>query len=145
MGNQTSAAALCLALFGGIAGDWVGPGTGVTGDRLDHKAAVVEAAVALHRPVMTDPFEVLRCLGGLELAAIAGAIMAARLGRVPVVLDGYACTAAAAGLFAPHPRALDHCVVAPRPAEPRHTRLLGLLGKAPLLRLGIPPRQSAGP
>jgi nicotinate-nucleotide--dimethylbenzimidazole phosphoribosyltransferase len=135
--NTTSAAALCLALFGGTAGDWVGPGTGVTGDQLDHKATVVEAAVALHRPVMTDPFEVLRCLGGLELAAIAGAIMAARLGRVPVVLDGFACTAAAAVLHAADKRALDHCIVAHRSAEPGHTRLLTMLGKQPLLEFGM--------
>src|SRR5260370_9063038 len=122
MGNQTSPAALCIALFGGIAGDWVGPGTGVTGDRLDHKAAVVEAAVALHRPVMTDPFEVLRCLGGLELAAIAGPIMAARLRRGPGLLDGFALTPAAARLPPAGKRAPPHCILGPRPAGPRHPR-----------------------
>ena len=75
---------------------------------------------ARHRRQATDPFDLLRRLGGRELAAIAGAIMAARLARVPVVLDGYACTAAAAVLFAADPRALDHCLVAHRSAEPGH-------------------------
>jgi nicotinate-nucleotide--dimethylbenzimidazole phosphoribosyltransferase len=135
--NTTAAAALCCALFGGSAADWVGPGTGVAGAVLANKTAVVEEALALHRPALGDPFDVLRRVGGLELAAIAGAIMAARLGRVPVVLDGYACTAAAAVLFAADPRALDHCIVAHRSAEPGHARLLAVLGKVPLLDLGM--------
>ncbi len=79
----------------------------------------------------------LRRLGGLELAAITGAVMAARLGRVPVVLDGFACTAAAAVLFAADPRALDHCVVGHVSAEPGHRRLLDHLGQRPLLDLGM--------
>ncbi|HWK47581.1 MAG TPA: nicotinate-nucleotide--dimethylbenzimidazole phosphoribosyltransferase [Stellaceae bacterium] len=135
--NTTAAAALCLALFGGSAADWVGPGTGVSGERLLHKTAVVAAAVERHRPILTDPFETLRCLGGLELAAIVGAILAARLARVPVVLDGFVCTAAAAVLYAADKRALDHCVVAHRSAEPGHDRLLARLGKTPLLDLGM--------
>jgi nicotinate-nucleotide--dimethylbenzimidazole phosphoribosyltransferase len=135
--NTSAAAALCCALFGGAAVDWVGPGTGVAGPALQTKIAVVDAALALHRPVMGDPFDVLRRLGGLELAAIAGAVMAARLGRVPVVLDGYACTAAAAVLFAADRHALDHCLVAHRSAEPGHTRLLAAIGKVPLLDLGM--------
>jgi nicotinate-nucleotide--dimethylbenzimidazole phosphoribosyltransferase len=135
--NTTAAAAICLALFGGTAEDWVGPGTGVEGERLRHKIDVVERAVALHRPAMTDPFEVLRHVGGLELAAIAGAILAARLARVPVLLDGYVCTAAAAILHAADKRALDHCVVAHRSTEPGHRRLLAALGKESLLDLGM--------
>jgi nicotinate-nucleotide--dimethylbenzimidazole phosphoribosyltransferase len=137
IGNTTSAAALCLALFGGEAEDWVGPGTGVTGDALAHKTRVIAEAVALHRPLMTDPFEALRCLGGLELAAIAGAVMAARLARIPVLLDGYVSTAAAAVLWAADRRALDHCVVAHRSTEPGHSRLTRIIGKEPLLDLGM--------
>ena len=84
-----------------------------------------------------DPFDVLRRLGGLEFAAIAGAVMAARLGRVPVVLDGFAATAAAAVLYAADPRALDHCIVAHVSAEPGHRRLLDSSASAPLLDLGM--------
>ena len=76
--NTTIAAALCLALFGGDAADWTGPGTGVAGDALDRKRAAVAAAVARHRPLAGHPFDVLRRLGGLEFAAMAGAILAAR-------------------------------------------------------------------
>jgi nicotinate-nucleotide--dimethylbenzimidazole phosphoribosyltransferase len=137
IGNTTAAAALCALLFGGTGADWAGPGTGVVGDALARKIAVVDAALALHRPAAGDPFDALRRVGGYELAAIAGAVMAARLGRVPAVLDGFACTAAAAVLFAADPHALDHCLVAHRSAEPGHKRLLERIGKPPLLDLGM--------
>jgi nicotinate-nucleotide--dimethylbenzimidazole phosphoribosyltransferase len=137
IGNSTVAAALCLGLFGGEAEDWVGPGTGVDAEGLARKIAVVTEGVARNKQEMTDPFEVLRTVGGNELAAIVGAILAARLARVPVVLDGFACTAAAAVLFAADRRALDHCIVGHRSPEPGHTRLLKLLGKEPLLDLGM--------
>lgn len=137
IGNSTSAAALACALFGGAAEDWTGPGTGVAGEALAAKIRVVEAGVALHRQAASDPFDLLRRLGGLELAAIAGAVIAARIGRVPVILDGFACTAAAAILQAVDETALDHCVVAHRSAEPGHTRLMQALGKEPLLDLGM--------
>ncbi len=144
IGNTTSAAALCAALFGGDATLWTGPGTGVVGESLDNKRRVVGEAVALHRPAASDPFDMLRRLGGLELAAITGAVMAARLGRIPVVLDGYAATAAAAVLFAADPRALDHCIVAHVSAEPGHRVLLERVDKRPLLDLGMRLGEASG-
>jgi nicotinate-nucleotide--dimethylbenzimidazole phosphoribosyltransferase len=137
IGNTTAAASLCAGLFGGSGADWAGPGSGVAGPALARKVAVIDEALALHRPALGDGFDALRRLGGLELAAIVGAVMAARLARVPVLLDGFACTAAAAVLFALDPRALDHCLVAHRSAEPGHQRLLERIGKEPLLDLGM--------
>ena len=137
IGNTTAAAALCAGLFGGDAKLWTGPGTGVAGAALEAKRRVVAAAVARHRPAAKDPFDLLCRLGGREFAAIAGAVMAARLGRVPVVLDGFAATAAAAVLFAADPHALDHCLVAHLSAEPGHRHLVERLGKAPLFDLGM--------
>lgn len=134
--NTTSAAALCLALFGGTAGAWTGPGTGVAGATLARKTEIVAAGVARHKDA-GDSLEILRCLGGLELAAIAGAIIAARFARTPVLLDGFACTAAAAVLYAQDPHALDHCLVAHVSAEPGHQRLLEKIGKRALLDLGM--------
>jgi nicotinate-nucleotide--dimethylbenzimidazole phosphoribosyltransferase len=142
--NTTSAAALACALFGGSAADWVGPGTGVAGSALARKTAVVAAGVALHREAARDPFDILRCLGGQELAAICGAVMAARLARTPVLLDGFACTAAAAVLHAVDPRALDHCLVAHVSAEPGHRRLLQAIGKPALLDLGMRLGEASG-
>jgi len=145
--NTTSAAAICCALYGGEAADWVGRGTGVDDAGLARKTAAVEQGLAAHRDALgadSDPFEVLRRLGGLEIAAIAGAILAARLARTPVVLDGYTCTAAAAVLHAADPRALDHCLVAHRSAEPGHLRLAEKLGKEPLLDLGMRLGEASG-
>ena len=88
-------------------------------------------------PAAGDAFDLLARLGGLELAAIAGAVLAARIGRVPVVLDGFASTAAAAVLFAADAHALDHCVVGHVSAEPGHRRLLETIGQWPLLDLGM--------
>jgi nicotinate-nucleotide--dimethylbenzimidazole phosphoribosyltransferase len=137
IGNTTAAAALALALFGGNAAEWTGPGTGVTGAALEQKRRIVAAAVEHHKGEAGDPFDLLRRLGGLELAALAGAVMAARLGRVPVVLDGFAATAAAAVLFAADPHALDHCLAAHLSPEPGHRLLLERIGKRPLLDLGM--------
>src|SRR3954467_3528015 len=142
--NTTVAAALCMALFGGDAAEWAGPGTGVVGEALEQKREVVAAAVARHRLEASDPFEVLRRLGGLEFAAMAGAILAARMGRVPVVLDGFSAGAAAAVLYAADPRALDHCVAGHVSAEPGHRRLLDRLGKPPLLDLGMRLGEASG-
>lgn len=137
IGNTTIAAAICHGLYGGEAADWVGPGTGAAGEGLKRKIAAVEKAVSLHRPHLKDPLELLRRLGGREIAAMAGAILAARVERIPVILDGYVTTAAAAVLHAANPAALDHCIVGHVSAEPGHRRLLEKLGKEPLLSLGM--------
>ncbi|MBF0356028.1 MAG: nicotinate-nucleotide--dimethylbenzimidazole phosphoribosyltransferase [Alphaproteobacteria bacterium] len=142
--NTTSAAAVAHALFGGEASDWTGPGTGVAGTALTHKAMVVGEAVAFHKPGISDPIDALRRLGGRELAAMAGAVLAARLQRVPVLLDGYVATAAAAPLHLLHPQALDHCLVAHASAEPAHPALCAKLGKAPLLDLGLRLGEASG-
>jgi nicotinate-nucleotide--dimethylbenzimidazole phosphoribosyltransferase len=137
IGNTTSAAAICHALYGGQAEDWAGRGTGVDDAGLKRKADAVRAAVALHRDYLGDPLEVLRRLGGREIAAIAGAILAARTQRVPVLLDGFVVGAAAAALHALNPSALDHCLAAHVSAENAHAEVLRRLGKTPLLNLGM--------
>lgn len=137
IGNTTVAAAVCHGLYGGAPEDWVGAGTGASGDVLARKIEAVRAAVALHGAALADPLEVLRRLGGRELAAIAGAILSARHERVPVVLDGYVVTAAAAVLHALDPSALDHCLAGHVSAEQAHGRLLERLGLNPLLDLGM--------
>ena len=137
IGNTTSAAALAAALFGGTAQDWVGRGTGVDDAGLARKAQVVVAGLTRHADVLGDPLAVLACLGGRELAAMAGAIARAHAERIPVILDGFICTAAAAVLEKAAPGALDHCIAGHVSAEGGHARLLALLGKPPLLDLGL--------
>jgi nicotinate-nucleotide--dimethylbenzimidazole phosphoribosyltransferase len=137
IGNTTVAAAIYTALFGGPAEHWVGRGSGVDDEGLARKIAAVEAALERHRDHLKDPLEVLARLGGREVAAIAGAILAARLQRIPVILDGYVATAAAAVLHAIHPATLDHCVAGHLSAEGAHREVLERLGKIPLLALGM--------
>jgi len=137
IGNTTIAAAINLALYGGTAEDWVGPGTGSQGEVLARKIAAVEKAVALHADHLSDPFEVLRRLGGREIAAMAGAILAARMQKIPVIIDGYVATTAAAILKAGNPAALDHCLIGHVSAEPGHMKAIEMLGKTPLLALGM--------
>ena len=137
IGNTTSAAAVSMGLFGGKAEEWVGRGTGITPKTLEKKIKLVQAAVDFHLPQTEDPLSIFAALGGLELAAIIGTIIAARLARVPVILDGFACTASAAVLFALDPTTIDHCLVAHRSVEPGHTKLLELMCKDPLFDLGL--------
>ena len=135
IGNTTCAAAIALALYGGQAADWVGRGTGIDETGLAVKQRVVTEGVRRHTGA--TGLEVLRRLGGRELAAMAGAIARARSLRMPVILDGFFCTAAAACLAAEVQGALDHCLAGHVSQEPGHARLLQRLGKEPLLSLGL--------
>lgn len=135
IGNTTSAAAIAAALFGGTG--WAGRGTGVDDAGLARKEAVVAAGLAAHAGHLDDPVEVLRRLGGREVAAMTGAYLAARMHRVPVVLDGFISCAAAAVLHRAASGALDHCIAGHLSAEGAHGRLLQALGKEPLLSLGM--------
>ena len=142
--NTTSSAAIAAALYREPASAWAGPGTGLDAAGVAHKAAVVEAALARHAGSLDEPIEVLRRLGGHEIAAMAGAVAAARLRRVPVLLDGFTATAAAAVLHALAPGSVAHCLAGHRSAEPGHARLLGRLGLVPLLDLGLRLGEASG-
>jgi len=137
IGNTTSAAAIYAALYGGPAARWTGRGTGVDDAGLARKNAAIDAALALHGPHLSDPLEILRRLGGREIAGMMGAILAARRGRVPVVLDGYVACAAAALLHAMEEGAIAHCLAGHVSAEGAHREVLERLGKKPLLDLGM--------
>ncbi len=135
--NSTSAAALAARSFGGAAADWVGPGTGVDSHGLARKVEVVTAGFACHAEAPVTAFETLRRLGGREIAAIAGAVLAARHKRIPVVLDGFISCAAIAPLAAQNPSIVDHCLAGHQSAEPGHACLLKRLGLEPILTLGM--------
>jgi nicotinate-nucleotide--dimethylbenzimidazole phosphoribosyltransferase len=137
IGNTTAAAAIFNAVYGGEAEQWVGRGTGLDDAGLKRKAEAVRAAVARHKPDLKDPLEVLSRLGGREIAAMAGAILAARIRRTPVVLDGFVVASAAAVLHALDASALDHCLAGHVSAERAHGEALKRLGKTPLLDLGM--------
>ncbi len=137
IGNTTSAAAIYAALYGGPAARWTGRGTGLDDAGLARKNAVIDAALAYHAPDLKNPLEILRRLGGREIAAMIGAVLAARRARVPVVLDGYVACAAAALLHALDEDAVAHCIAGHVSAEGAHREVLARLGKRPLLDLDM--------
>lgn len=144
IGNTTAAAALAAGLFGGGGLRWAGRGTGLDDAGLDRKRDAVDAALARHAALLADPLVAAMALGGRELAAIFGAVLAARQRRVPVLLDGFVCTAAAAPLARLSPGGLDHCRLAHLSAESGHRVLAEALGLTPLLELGMRLGEASG-
>jgi nicotinate-nucleotide--dimethylbenzimidazole phosphoribosyltransferase len=144
IGNTTAAAAIGAALYGGPAAWWTGPSSGLDRHGVAHKAAVVGRALTRHAEAFRDPLEVLRRVGGREIAAMAGALLAARAYRVPVLLDGFVAGAAAALLHAHAPDALAHAQAAHLSAEPGHARLLERLHLRPLLQLDMRLGEASG-
>ena len=144
IGNTTAAAALASSLFGGDPTNWVGSGTGLDDIGLKRKLKTVKAALAFHGDQLRDPFNAMCCVGGRELAAIAGACLEARRRHIPVILDGYVSTVSAAVLWAINRSALEHCYIGHVSVEPGHGRMLGHLGKRPLLDLGMRLGEASG-
>ena len=137
IGNSTVAAALAAACFGGPVAEWVGPGTGSDKAGILHKIEVIERGLKRHADVMGNAPAILAALGGREQAAICGAVLAARAARIPVILDGFICTAAAAVLYATDKRLLDHCLVGHVSTEPGHRKLLAAIHKRPVLEFDM--------
>ncbi len=135
IGNSTVSAALAHAVCGGTAEDWVGRGTGSDAEGRARKARVVADGVARHGHL--PPLGLLAALGGREQAALCGAVLSARAARIPVILDGYICTAAVAPLHGADPALLEHCLIGHASAEPGHARLCAAMDKSPLLDLGM--------
>jgi len=137
IGNTTAASAVSAALFGGGGARFAGHGTGLDEHGLKRKQEAIDAGLARHGAILGDPLRVAASLGGRELAAILGAALAARHRHIPVLLDGFVCTAAVAPLAKLRADALDHALAGHRSAEAGHRLLLEALGLPPLLDLGM--------
>jgi nicotinate-nucleotide--dimethylbenzimidazole phosphoribosyltransferase len=137
IGNTTAASALAAALLGGGGERWAGRGTGLDDAGLARKREVIDAGLTRHRTHHADPLAASMIFGGRELAAILGATLAARPHRIPVLLDGFVATAAAAPLALLHQGALDHAQVAHCSAEAGHRGLCAELGMRPILDLDM--------
>ncbi len=137
IGNTTVASALYAALYGGTGADWVGRGTGVDDAGLSRKADAVDRALARHAGELDHPLAILARVGGREIAAMLGALLAARHQKVPVIVDGFVATSAAAIAHAVNPAAIDHCLFAHVSAEGGHARALEAMGQKGLLDLGM--------
>lgn len=135
--NTTAAAALACALLQLSPQQLAGPGTGLDPAGVRHKAEVVARALALHAAHLSEPREVLRRLGGFEIAALAGAFVGSAQRGVPVLVDGYIASAAALLAVRLNPGVADWLLFAHHSAEPGHTLLLKALHAEPLLNLGM--------
>ena len=144
VGGATAAAAVACAMYGGNANYWVRAGNWISSEGLEKRIEVVQKALQIHRGHLTDPLEILQRLGGREIAALVGAIIAARVQGVPVVLDVFATTVAAAIVHAIKPGAADHCIAGHLSTEPAHPALLDRLGQKPLLDMGLRTTEGAG-
>ena len=136
IGNSTVAAALAAATFGGSAEDWVGPGTGADDTIMANKIRAVTAGLKRHKGAATAA-SILGSYGGREQAAICGAVIRARELGIPVILDGFICSAAAGVLLVNDPNALDHCLIGHQSAEPGHRRLIAVMKKDPVVTLDM--------
>jgi len=143
IGNTATAAALACLLTGAPPEATVGRGTGLDSEGLERKRSVVAAALARHASA-SRPEDALRAVGGLELAALAGAMREAAARRVPVVLDGYATAAAALAAVRLHPLLVEVLIASHRSAEPGHEVLLAELGLEALLDLRLRLGEASG-
>ncbi|HTV56521.1 MAG TPA: nicotinate-nucleotide--dimethylbenzimidazole phosphoribosyltransferase [Terriglobia bacterium] len=135
IGNTTAASAITAVLTGRPVAEVTGPGTGLDEQGLKHKISVIERALGTNSPDVTKPLEVLRQVGGLEIAGLTGLIIGCACRRIPVVVDGFISTSAAAVACALQPKIRPFLFAGHKSSEPGHSALLHFLGAAPLLDL----------
>jgi nicotinate-nucleotide--dimethylbenzimidazole phosphoribosyltransferase len=135
--NTTAATAMACQLLQRPAAELVGPGTGLQADGVSHKAQVIEQALALHRDLMVSPQEVLRCVGGFEIAALCGAYIAAAQAGLPVLVDGFISSSAALMALRINPATAPWLMFSHASAEPGHAAMMAAIGEQPLLDLGM--------
>ena len=135
IGNSSIASALASACFGGDVKKWVGRGTSNNDNDIKKKISVIKKALMLNSN--REPLEILRSLGGREQAAIFGAALAARVSNIPILIDGFICTASIAPLFLLEKTLLDHCLFGHCSMEQGHKHLLKIIKKTPLLNLNM--------
>jgi nicotinate-nucleotide--dimethylbenzimidazole phosphoribosyltransferase len=137
IGNTTAASAIAAVITGLPVAQVTGPGAGLDDAGIRHKVEIIDRAIAVNHPDASDPLQVLQTVGGLEIAGLTGLILGAAARRIPVVIDGFISTAAAAIAFALEPHVRDFLFAAHRSAEPGHEALLKFIGQTPLLDLNM--------
>lgn len=137
IGNTTSASAIAAALSGKPVDAVVGAGAGADDACMMRKRSAIERALVLHSASLSDPLGILRCVGGLEIAAMCGFCFGAAAHRVPVVTDGFIATAAAALAVRVAPVASGYLFASHRSSEPGHAHFLAMIDQQPLLDLGM--------
>jgi len=137
IGNTTAASAVTAVLCGKPVAEVTGKGTGLDDNALHRKIDIIERALRVNQPHVSDPIDVLSKIGGLEIAGLAGLALGAAARRIPVVIDGFISTAAAAIAVAIEPRVKGFLFASHRSPEPGHDALLKFMGLEPFLELDM--------
>ncbi len=137
IGNTTPSSAIVAVITGLPVADVTGRGTGLNDDGLAHKIDIIEQAIALNKPNPKDALDVLCKVGGLEIAGLAGVMIAAASRRIPVVVDGFISTAAAMIAVGLVPDVKNYLFSAHNSVEIGHRAMLQYLGLNPLLDLNL--------
>ncbi len=135
--NTSAASALACALLGANPSLLTGPGTGLNAQGVAHKSEVIERALTLHKAALGDPYESLRCLGGFEIAALAGAYIACAQEGLPALVDGFISSVAALAAIRLNDGTAKWLLLSHASAEPGHAHVVEALDARPLLRLGM--------
>lgn len=137
IGNTSSASAIMAAILGRRAEDCVGRGTGIDEATLSRKVALIQQALELHQPSIEAPKLLLAQIGGFEIVQICGAMLVAAELAIPVVVDGFICTAAAMVAKLIDPMVQDYFIFAHSSNEQGHKLMLNHLEAEPLLKLDL--------
>lgn len=135
IGNTTTSAAILAALTGINIDQLVGIGTGINAEKVQYKRDVIEKALQLRKPNSNDPIDVLAKVGGLEIAAMVGAMLQAAKHKIPIIVDGFICTTAALIAQSLNKHVKDYMIIGHQSMEPGHQVAIRLLGKKPILNL----------
>lgn len=144
IGNTTPSSAILSLLSGHDLHSLVGKGTGLDPEQVSNKEKVIARALESRRPDPKDPIDILTKVGGLEIAAITGAMLAGAAHRIPILVDGFICTVSALLAKQICNKASDYMIVSHRSVEPGHQLAVTLLGKKPILDLGLRLGEASG-
>lgn len=137
IGNTTAASAITAAITAEPVEKVTGAGTGIDGQGLSHKIAVIKEALRMNNPDPKDAIGILSKVGGFEIGGLAGIILASASRRVPIVIDGFISGSAALIASLIEPKVKDYMIAAHCSAEKGHRVILNRLGLIPLLDLGL--------
>jgi nicotinate-nucleotide--dimethylbenzimidazole phosphoribosyltransferase len=137
IGNTSASCAVASVLMGMEPSLLAGRGTGIDDETLKKKVSLIEHAIRMHAPTPHDPLDVLSSLGGFEIGALAGVILASAAHRVPILIDGYISGAAALVANALEPKSRQYMIAGHVSADRGHLAMLEYLGLEPLLNLGM--------
>jgi nicotinate-nucleotide--dimethylbenzimidazole phosphoribosyltransferase len=137
IGNTTTSSTIVSVLSNKNVNCLIGYGTGISCEQLLHKENTIKQAIFNRKPSQTDPIDLLAKVGGLEIAGMAGAMLAAAQNRIPILVDGFICTTAALIAQLLSPAVVDYMILTHKSVEPGHVTAINLLGKKPILDLNL--------